>query len=229
MLRPLLVAFPVLATALAASALAYDSSVTQSCRADYFAHCSQHSLGSESLRACMRNVGPNLQPACINALVQAGEVPGVKAAPQTAKASTDAKKVPPQKLVAKTKSEAATKKAMVAKQGQGQQTKSAKVAKVELAAPSKQIAKSNKGAPAGPATVKAKLDPAKKQLAKLKVGTSAKAVTAAKQVAGKIKQGPALKQLAKLKPSDNLKKDAALKRAAKQDKAAPKITKASAD
>ncbi len=73
MLRTFLAA-AFFAPLLTTGALAYDQNVRRSCKADYFEHCSQHSVGSDALRACMRKVGSNLRPECVHALVQAGEV-----------------------------------------------------------------------------------------------------------------------------------------------------------
>jgi hypothetical protein len=61
-------------------AAAISSQVKIACKADYFAHCSAHAVGSPGLRQCMRNVGRRLSPGCINALVAAGEVPRTKVA-----------------------------------------------------------------------------------------------------------------------------------------------------
>jgi hypothetical protein len=61
-------------TALATQASAFSAGVKVSCAGDYFAHCSQHALGSPALRQCMRNAGPKLSDRCVNALVAAGEV-----------------------------------------------------------------------------------------------------------------------------------------------------------
>ncbi len=49
-------------------------SVKLACASDYYAHCSQHAVGSPGVRKCMRAVGRNLSKGCINALVAAGEV-----------------------------------------------------------------------------------------------------------------------------------------------------------
>lgn len=44
------------------------------CASDYYSYCSQHSIGSPGLRKCMRANGPRLSKACINALIEDGEV-----------------------------------------------------------------------------------------------------------------------------------------------------------
>jgi hypothetical protein len=60
-------------------AFAVSRAVKIACRADYFAHCSMHAVGSPGVRKCMRAVGPNLSSQCIGALIAAGEVGGKKA------------------------------------------------------------------------------------------------------------------------------------------------------
>ncbi|CFX01745.1 conserved exported protein of unknown function [Candidatus Filomicrobium marinum] len=49
-------------------------SVKRACIGDYLSYCSAHSVGSSSLRQCMRDAGPRLSRGCVNALVAAGEV-----------------------------------------------------------------------------------------------------------------------------------------------------------
>ena len=55
-----------------------DAAVTQrvrdACRADYYAYCSAHAVGSASLQACMRAVQDRLTLPCLRELVAAGEV-----------------------------------------------------------------------------------------------------------------------------------------------------------
>ncbi|MCB1505602.1 MAG: hypothetical protein KDJ47_11555 [Hyphomicrobiaceae bacterium] len=57
-----------------ASASAISLSVERACMGDYFAYCSQHSVGSQSLRRCMSDAGPRLSNRCVKALIAAGEV-----------------------------------------------------------------------------------------------------------------------------------------------------------
>lgn len=57
----------------ATDAFAYSRNVRKHCRADYFEHCSAHPVGSQGVRDCMRKVGPNLRPACLDALAESGE------------------------------------------------------------------------------------------------------------------------------------------------------------
>ncbi len=77
-------------------AFAVSRAVKIACRADYFAHCSMHAVGSPELRQCMRAVGPNLSRPCIVALIAAGEVGGKKSV-----AAVSTKKVYANKSVAK--------------------------------------------------------------------------------------------------------------------------------
>ena len=63
----------VLATS-ATSASALSLGVKMACASDYYAHCSQHAVGSPGVRQCMRAVGTGLSRSCINALIAAGEV-----------------------------------------------------------------------------------------------------------------------------------------------------------
>lgn len=58
----------------AQTAHAIGADVKNACKSDYFKHCSQHAVGSESLRSCMRKVGEDLSTPCLVALVKAGEV-----------------------------------------------------------------------------------------------------------------------------------------------------------
>lgn len=53
---------------------AVNDQVRQACKADYYQHCSQFSVGTEELRQCMRKVGEGLSSPCLVALVQAGEI-----------------------------------------------------------------------------------------------------------------------------------------------------------
>ena len=56
-------------------AQAYSSRVQNSCKNDYLNFCSAHAVGSTGARRCMESNGKNLSGSCINALVDAGEVP----------------------------------------------------------------------------------------------------------------------------------------------------------
>jgi len=57
-----------------AGAGAVSQDVKSACKGDYFRHCANHEVGSESLRQCMRGVGENLSTPCLVALVKAGEI-----------------------------------------------------------------------------------------------------------------------------------------------------------
>jgi len=50
--------------------------VQRACMADYFSFCSQHAVGSSSLRSCMSSHGSRLSKRCVSALIAAGEVSG---------------------------------------------------------------------------------------------------------------------------------------------------------
>lgn len=53
---------------------AVDPRVEAACSSDYFEHCGQHDPEGREVRRCMRANGEKLTPACIDALVAAGEV-----------------------------------------------------------------------------------------------------------------------------------------------------------
>ncbi len=61
-------------SSLSVPAFAYSDKVRNACKHDYMANCNTHEVGSESLRVCMRKAGPKLSSACVDALVEAGEV-----------------------------------------------------------------------------------------------------------------------------------------------------------
>ena len=66
----------LLLSALAAStAQAYGDRVQSACKGDYLSYCSEHPVGSTGLRRCMEANGKGLSRSCINALVDAGEIP----------------------------------------------------------------------------------------------------------------------------------------------------------
>jgi adenylate kinase len=48
--------------------------VKNACRNDYYAHCAEHAVGSDSLRFCMRRAQDRLSKSCLRELVAAGEV-----------------------------------------------------------------------------------------------------------------------------------------------------------
>ncbi|HRN83801.1 MAG TPA: hypothetical protein PK857_03195 [Hyphomicrobium sp.] len=74
-------AFVALSVAASSAVQAYSQNVRKHCRADYMEYCSAHPVGSKGVRECMRSVGRDLRPACVNALAESGEVGG-KAKPK---------------------------------------------------------------------------------------------------------------------------------------------------
>lgn len=56
-------------------ATGYSDKVQRSCKNDYLSFCSAHPVGSTSMRRCMEANGRQLSKACVNALVDAGEIP----------------------------------------------------------------------------------------------------------------------------------------------------------
>jgi hypothetical protein len=72
MRRPILSIAALCLTASGASALGFKTQL--SCASDYYSYCSQHSVGTPGLRACMRANGPRLSKSCINALIADGEI-----------------------------------------------------------------------------------------------------------------------------------------------------------
>ncbi len=63
-----------LAAAGAAHAQAIPKDVQNNCVNDYKRFCGDYGLGSNALKLCMRKAGPSLSPACVQALVRAGQV-----------------------------------------------------------------------------------------------------------------------------------------------------------
>ena len=61
--------------ALASSTSAFADRVENNCKNDYLNFCAAHPVGSTGMRRCMEANGRNLSPKCINALVDAGEIP----------------------------------------------------------------------------------------------------------------------------------------------------------
>lgn len=68
------VAFGMLAAS-AGAALAISDKVRESCRGDYHRFCSAYAVGSTELRNCMESNRHSLSKVCVDALVDAGEVP----------------------------------------------------------------------------------------------------------------------------------------------------------
>lgn len=90
-----------------------------SCASDYYSYCSEHSVGSPGLRKCMRANGPRLSSACINALIEDGEVSRAEVEREKAKllaARAKPKPAEPKKIEAAAikKPQPATRKSEVA-------------------------------------------------------------------------------------------------------------------
>lgn len=60
--------------AISSSAKAVSLRVQMACASDYFSYCSKYPTEGPQVRRCMRANGHKLSPACVNALVAAGEV-----------------------------------------------------------------------------------------------------------------------------------------------------------
>ncbi|CAA2138718.1 hypothetical protein [Hyphomicrobium sp. ghe19] len=56
------------------SAFAVSQAVKDACSSDYAAYCSQHKVGSEAARQCMREHRKMLTESCIHALGKSSEV-----------------------------------------------------------------------------------------------------------------------------------------------------------
>lgn len=61
--------------AAATAAFAYSDKVQAACQDDYLSFCAAHPVGSSSMRRCMEANGKALSRRCLNALVDAGEIP----------------------------------------------------------------------------------------------------------------------------------------------------------
>ena len=61
--------------ALASTANAYSDRVNRTCENDYYSFCARHPVGSAGLRRCMEANGRSISTRCVNALVDAGEIP----------------------------------------------------------------------------------------------------------------------------------------------------------
>ena len=57
------------------AAYAVSERVEKYCKDDYLTFCGQHAVGSTGLKRCMEANGKQLSRKCVNALVDAGEVP----------------------------------------------------------------------------------------------------------------------------------------------------------
>ena len=77
MKHPLLAVLAVATAGLipASAANAYSDRVNNACKGDYYSFCSGKPVNSTALRRCMEANGRSLSVRCVNALVDAGEVP----------------------------------------------------------------------------------------------------------------------------------------------------------
>lgn len=53
---------------------AQSARVRSACSSDYHTFCPSYAVGSTQLRSCMRSAGKRLSKACVDALVDSGEV-----------------------------------------------------------------------------------------------------------------------------------------------------------
>ncbi len=75
-MQKLLVTVAALAVSgFATAASAYTDKVQHECQDDYLSFCSEHPVGSTAMRRCMEANGKHLTRRCLNALVDAGEIP----------------------------------------------------------------------------------------------------------------------------------------------------------
>ena len=65
----------VLLVAAASAVQAYSDQVVENCTEDYFAYCKQHMPESVEVRYCMEAHRNELSKRCVQALIDAGEVP----------------------------------------------------------------------------------------------------------------------------------------------------------
>lgn len=59
----------------ATTTLAYSKKVDSACAGDYQSYCSQYTPKSAAMRRCFESNRKNLSRTCINALIDAGQVP----------------------------------------------------------------------------------------------------------------------------------------------------------
>ena len=69
-----LLAFAATHAVTATAAFAVSDAVKIACRNDYFAYCSEHAVGSASLRVCMRKAHSRLSQPCLRELARANEI-----------------------------------------------------------------------------------------------------------------------------------------------------------
>lgn len=235
-------------------AYAVSDRAREACKADYYQHCSQFSVGTDELRQCMRKVGEGLSTPCLAALAQDGEITkadveryhasqkgSAKAAnPQSEKktpegngASTkhDAHKGASAGKDGEKKAGKATKSADVAKLKSDDTSKKSKIANTKKSAKSKKekVGKSEANGTKQNSGKKAKSADKSK---KLKSTGAAKKVTAKAEKSGgtsKVKKADKAKKADKVKKTDKTKKADKAKKTSKAAKATSAKTTANAD
>lgn len=137
-MRKLLLLSASVLCASSAGASAVGFKTQMSCAGDYYAYCSQYSVGSPEVRKCMRAAGPKLSKGCINALIADGEVSAQEVARQKEKiaaAKAKPKVAEPKKadVAGLRKPEAETKKAAKISVAAAPQPVTAQAAKPKIA------------------------------------------------------------------------------------------------
>jgi hypothetical protein len=74
MRKPLLLAALLVLSASFGDVYAVGLKTQLNCASDYYAYCSQFPVGSSGVRKCMKDNGPRLSKACVNALIADGEI-----------------------------------------------------------------------------------------------------------------------------------------------------------
>ena len=212
-------------------AYAVSDRAREACKADYYQHCSQFSVGTDELRQCMRKVGEGLSTPCLAALAQDGEITkadveryhasqkgsakaanpqGAKKTPEGNGASTkhDAHKGASAGKDGKKKAGKATKSADVAKLKSDDTSKKSKIANTKKSAKSKKE-KVGKNEANGTKQSSGKKAKSADKSKKLKSAGAAKNVTAKAEKSGgtsKIKKADKAKNVDKVKKADKAKK-----------------------
>ena len=235
-------------------AYAVSDRAREACKADYYQHCSQFSVGTDELRQCMRKVGEGLSTPCLAALAQDGEITkadveryhasqkgsakaanpqGAKKTPEGNGASTkhDAHKGASAGKDGKKKAGKATKSADVAKLKSDDTSKKSKIANTKKSAKSKKE-KVGKNEANGTKQSSGKKAKSADKSKKLKSAGAAKNVTAkAEKSSGtsKIKKADKAKNVDKVKKADKTEKTDKAKKTSKAAKATGAKTTANAD
>jgi hypothetical protein len=84
--------------------------VREACKADYYQHCSQYSVGTDELRQCMRKVGERLSTPCLAALAQSGEITKADVDRYNASQKEKAKPATPPPVTEEDKTKASSRK-----------------------------------------------------------------------------------------------------------------------